>query len=99
MRVDFCQSGGVAGLLRGCDLDSNSLSPEDAAELGRLVAASGISASGTWVSKTQRDRLNFELTIEDGGKITTVAYDETTLPESARGLLAFLRKRSQPRPL
>jgi hypothetical protein len=50
MKVWFEESGGYAGLLRGCEIDTSALPPEKAKELEQLVKASGISASGEFLS-------------------------------------------------
>ncbi len=50
MRVKFLQSGGVVGAVRGCELDSARLAPDDARELESLVRDSGITESGEFLA-------------------------------------------------
>src|SRR5262249_6072335 len=66
MIVRFTQSGGYAGLLKGCELDTKSLSPTEAKTLEDLVQASALPASGEFLSKSSRDLRQYEISIEDG---------------------------------
>ena len=42
------QSGGFAGMLKGCTIDTTDLAPDERQELESLVAASGFSESFEW---------------------------------------------------
>jgi hypothetical protein len=98
MKVFFRQSGGFAGLLRGAELDTESLGDADARTLRALVEQSGILATASERSATGRDAGEFEITIEDGARQRHVRLDDITTPESAWPLLEFLMARSSPRP-
>jgi len=92
MRVKFEQSGGFAGASRRCELDSETLPPEEARELESLVQASALPATGRFLSPAGRDLRVFEIEIEgDGGRVT-VTFDDHTLPDRARPLVRFLRR-------
>jgi hypothetical protein len=97
MRVTFLQSGGVVGAVRGCELDSSSLPPDDARELEALVLSSGITASGEFLSPEGRDLRLYEIRVENGTDIVAVTFDDGTLPEQARPLVSFLRHNAKPR--
>ena len=97
MRVTFLQSGGVVGVVRGCELDSASLPPDDARELESLVLASGISASGEFLSPEGRDLRLYEIRVDNGTDVATVTFDDRTLPERARPLVSYLRRNAKPR--
>lgn len=97
MKVRFDQSGGYAGLLRGCEIDLNALPTEKAKELEQLVKASAISASGEFLSDSSRDLHQYEITIEDGGSKTSVIFDDESIPQSAKPLIGYLKKCSKPK--
>jgi len=96
MRVTFVQSGGVVGAVRGCDLDTAALSPEEARELESLVLASGLAASGEFLSPGRRDLRLYEIAIESGTGRLAVKFDDQTLPEQVRPLVSFLRRNAKP---
>lgn len=96
MRVKFLQTGGVVGAVRGCELDSSTLPPEEARELASLVQASGIAASGEFLSPAGRDLRLYEIQVESGADNVAVTFDDRTLPEQARALVSFLRRNAKP---
>src|SRR5262245_33802888 len=96
MKVHFVQSGGVLGLVKGCELDTTSLAPDQARELEQLVRTSGIAASGRAFSDAARDLQQYEITIEDGGSKVSVAVDDQTIPQSAKPLLGYLKRAARP---
>lgn len=98
MKLRFDQSGGYAGLLKGCDIDTADLPYEKAKELEDLVQASEI-ASGEFLSTSSRDLQQYELTIEDGGSKTSVIFDDGSVPQSAKRLIGYLKKCAKPKGL
>ena len=96
MRVHFAQSGGLAGLVRECTLDTASLDATAAARLEKLVQESGLAAARPARSRRGRDLRSYEVTIEDGGKTLRVALDDHSVPEPARPLIAHLRRLAGP---
>ena len=96
MRVRLVQSGGFLGIVKSCEVDSSILGPEAAEDLERLVRASGISASGTYLSTTARDLQQYEITIEDDRGRLSVVFDDASVPEAARAMLGFLKERAKP---
>jgi hypothetical protein len=97
VRVTFVQSGGVAGVPRGCELDSSVLPAGEARELESLVMESGLVASGVHRSPAARDLRLYEIRVQDGAENVSVTYDDQTLPERARPLVSFLRRNARPR--
>lgn len=102
VRVVFEQSGGYAGLVAGCDLDTRSLPAAEAAELERLVAASGLAGL---VGATQepgrgpaRDLRVYVVVVECGPRTSRAVFDDATVPAPAAPLLEFLQNRARPRP-
>src|SRR5262245_11420076 len=98
MKVHFQQSGGLVGVVKGADFDTAVLPPEQARELEKLVRASGITTSGEFFSNTVRDLHQYDIAIEDGKRKLSVTLDDASIPESARPLIAFLKKHAQARP-
>ena len=98
MKVHFVESGGLLGLLKGCELDTAALAPEMAQELKRLVDASGIAASGEFFSDAGCDLRQYEITIEDGTAKISVTFDDENIPPLAKSLLGYLKKCSKPKP-
>jgi len=97
MKVRFLQSGGFAGIIKGCELDSATLSPDAAQDLEGLIRDSGISGSGEFLSDTGRDLQQYEIRIEDGNLKSSVVFDDMSVPHSARPLLGFLKKHARPK--
>lgn len=99
MKVRFEQSGGFAGLVKGCEINQSSLSEDEANELTQLVQQSEISDSGEFFSDSARDLYQYEITIEDGDSKIHAVFDDKTLPASAKPLVGYLKKCSRPKPL
>jgi malate synthase len=98
MRVKFVQSGGVIGAVRGCELESSALPPDDARELELLVQESGLSVSGEFVTAEARDLRRYAIEVERGAETVAVTFDDATLPERARPLVSYLRRNARPQP-
>jgi hypothetical protein len=98
MKVSFRQSGGFAGLSKGCDLDTQQMPAEEAAHLESLVEQSRLPDSINEHASQARDIIYYLITINASGHIRRVSVDDRTLPESARPLLRFLQQCAKPRP-
>ncbi|BAZ22772.1 hypothetical protein NIES4073_36590 [Kalymmatonema gypsitolerans NIES-4073] len=99
MKVKFSQSGGYAGLRRGCELDTDSLSPAEAAKLQSLVEQSGILQAQSRHTPHARDLFNYNITVETSEGAPTVSFDDLSLPENAQPLLEYLQSCAKPLPL
>jgi len=98
MKITFLQSGGFAGMLKGCTIDAADLAPDERQELESLVAASGLSESFEQFSSAGRDLRQYEIVIEEHATVRRIVCDDRSVPESARPLLAFLVARARPQP-
>ena len=98
MRLRFDQSGGYAGLIKGCEIDTSTLPGEIGKEVEQLVEASALS-SGEFLSTSSRDLNQYELTIEDGNSTTSVVFDDESVPPAAKPLIGYLKKCAKPKPL
>jgi hypothetical protein len=97
MKVRFVQSGGLLGAIKGCELETSQLAVDDAQELQRLVEASQFTESGESLSDSGRDLQQYEIVIEEGLSKVSVMLDDSTVPQTARPLLGFLKKHARPR--
>jgi len=98
MKITFLQSGGFAGMLKGCTIDAADLAPGERQELESLVAASGLSESFERFSSAGRDLRQYEIVIEKHATVQRIVCDDRSVPESVRPLLAFLVARARPQP-
>lgn len=99
MKVSFRQSGGFAGLTRGCELDSETLPAAEARRLEKLVAESHLESLGSTSTPAARDAVTYEITVEREGGTERVRFDDLSVPESAAPLLELLQACAKPRPL
>ncbi|MCE9629939.1 MAG: DUF1353 domain-containing protein [Planctomycetia bacterium] len=99
MRITFMLSGGFAGSIRGCRLDTSTLAAADQDELEQLVEASGLTESFERFAAAGRDRRQYDLAIERAVRLVRVSCDDASLPDPARPLVGFLTKRAVPQPL
>ena len=94
MKVRFDQSGGFAGLMRSCEIDTTDMSPDEANKFADLV--SSIPESGVFLSDSSRDLHQYEITIVDGESKTSVVFDDQSVPQSVKPLIGYLKKCSKP---
>ena len=96
MKVSFEQSGGVAGLSRGCAVDAESLGPAARDALTHLVQGTIGTVPGP-VSRA-RDVIQYTLTVEDGGTTQTIAMPAGGVPPALHPLVQELKGKAQPIP-
>ena len=99
MRVRFVQSGGYLGTVKGCELDTEALDPGPAEELQRLVQRSGLTSPIEAHSAAGRDLKQYEITFEEGAHKFSAVLDDATVPQTAKPLVAYLKKCARPMPL
>lgn len=99
MRITFMVSGGFAGALRGCRIDTSALVDAERIELERLVTAAGLTVSFERFAAASRDRRQYDLAIDRAVAFVRVSCDDASLPDAARPLVAELVRRSTPQPL
>jgi hypothetical protein len=96
MKIKFRQSGGYAGLRMGCDLDTKSLSSDEATQLESLVNTSGILQANSGRSENAADLISYEIAIETNQGTHQVTFDDLTLPENVLPLLEYLQSQAKP---
>ena len=99
MKITFLQSGGFAGMLKGCTIDATDLAPDERQELETLIAASGLTESFDRFSEAGRDLRQYEIVIEQDATVRRIVCDDHSVPEATRPLVAFLSARARPQPV
>jgi len=89
MLISFTQSGGFAGLLKRCRIDTAALDPDERTRVESLVVAAGWTASWEKFSEG-RDRFQYEIAIERETTVHVVC-DDSCVPPEARPLVAYLK--------
>jgi hypothetical protein len=90
-RVRLLISGGVAGLLRGTEVDAHELDVDERQALERHAESPAAATADR-----ARDLLNYELEIHTRGEVRRVAFDELNTPSDLAGLVRRLSGRSRP---
>jgi len=100
MLIEFRQSGGFAGLVRSCRIDTTVLPAVERQHVEALVAASGLTdpAGRTAAERpgAGRDLRQFEIVIEGDGRRIAFTGDERSLPAGSGPLVGFLRVQARP---
>ena len=98
LKIRYVQSGGFAGLIRGCVLDAASLAPTAAAVLKRLVEAVLLAKVTTARTQGAADLRVHDFAIETDAGTLHLSFDDLTLPQALKPLVTFLARRSKPMP-
>ncbi len=98
MRLTFRQSGGYAGLSRGCELDSDELSAEEREALASLLGQGEHHEAAAPPSKA-RDALAYEIHVEGEDLSRTFFLDQSNTPDAVEPLIARCMREAGPRPL
>lgn len=94
MRVTLTRTGGVAGIRLHCSVDSETLSPRDAARLRRLLASADLPSScAKRRGNPVPDSFQYTVATEEGGEATTYRFGDD-VPENVQALLDWLRKKA-----
>jgi hypothetical protein len=99
MRITFMLSGGFAGRIQGCRIDTTQLSDADRLRFETLVATSGLAGTQELFTPVGRDLRHYGIVIETEGRDVRLECDERSVPEAARPLVAALAARATPQPL
>ena len=96
MKLRFRQSGGFAGLSRGCEMAVASLTPELRKVLDEALARP---AAKPAPSVNMADATTYSLIVDAPGSTQEMHFDDATLPPALAPLLAHLSAASKPMPL
>jgi len=100
MKITLVRTGGVAGMRRSVDIDTDDLDPERARELERLVKAANLQrlSEPTLTSDRAPDRLRYKLTVVNGPRKHTATFDEHRIPEAVKPLIEAVWSGAPPGP-
>ena len=101
MRIEFRQSGGVAGIIRPPPpaIDTESLPPEEARKWHDLVAASHFfNLPDKSPPQPGGDAFSYTITVHDGGRSHTVQAQGRTASPGLNALIEELRRGALPKP-
>lgn len=99
MKVTFRQSGGYAGLRRGCALDTACMRSDEAESLRALVERSGILQIKGGHPSRARDATNYEIIVETDRGVHRATFDDMSVPEKVLPLLESLQDCAKPLPV
>lgn len=95
--IRFRQTGGIAGLVRGCYLDPSMFDEKQRAEFDRLLRRSGLVKGGTARPATRaRDLQQYEIEIKSPVGIDRYVFSDLDLDNKVGPLVEFLQARSRP---
>ena len=97
MRIVFRQTGGVAGLIRGVELDSNELPPDQLRRLDQFLGSRDAEKLAAARAPGARDAMTYRLRVERPEGDVTLAFDEPNLPSGLEALIDFLQPQLRPR--
>lgn len=92
--IRFRQSGGVTGLVRGCELGSADLTASDRSALERHAAKAGGTESSA--APGAYDRVVYELFVQTDTGTRRLQFDETSLPADLADLVDRLVRKAHP---
>lgn len=99
MRIRFTQAGGFhpPAMARALEVDTETLSGADAAELARLAADAGVFgiAQPPPPPAQARDIQHYLLAVEDGPRQVELKLSDLTIPDQLQPLIAWLRRRAR----
>jgi hypothetical protein len=94
MRIELVRRGGFTGRTLMSSIDTEALSPDDAADAVEAVAA--LRAVGTTASNPTAGVPRYEFTITNKSERYAVDLSEGEIPEIARPLIARLKEQERP---
>ncbi len=96
MRIQFTRTGGFAGIRLGGTVDTSSLDPGEVQALQQELENAQFFQLPTQVSAgtggPERDRFQYEITVEDGGQKHTVMVGESAIPANLQPLIQHLQQ-------
>jgi hypothetical protein len=88
IRLELQRSGGFAGLIRPPKtLETAGLPPEMAREIEELVEKAETTPPRTAPQRSIPDATQYDLTIQRGGQVRRLSYNDATIPPEVRELV------------
>jgi hypothetical protein len=90
MKIDFERTGGFAGMKLQAAVRTETLSPEQAAELHALVAAADFFRLPAVIVTSAPDQFHYRVTVAEGLRRHTIQTTDSAAPAALRPLLERL---------
>jgi hypothetical protein len=92
MKVQLMRSGGFGGIRLSAALNTEELSPQEAAQLRRLISESSFfdQQASLKSASSQPDRFQYRISVEEGERKKEIETDEAGMPERLRPLVDYL---------
>ncbi|MBW4692767.1 MAG: hypothetical protein KME27_13495 [Lyngbya sp. HA4199-MV5] len=91
MQITLERSGGYTGIPITITVDTATLAPDNVNQLRRLVdAADFFHVPAPPSTPAQPDRFEYEITVQEGDRKHTIAFEEAAIPESLKPLVHWL---------
>jgi len=95
MKVCYRQSGGIAGITKGVDLDVDALSPDEASLVHRILPRLREACQAAAPLSPQPDVRQIMVEVSDGGETSRLLLDERKVPEELKPLVQLLAAKAQ----
>ncbi len=91
MKVTVVRGAGLTGMVRRSELDADPLQAGEEETLRGLVAASGLAtAQAPGAPPAHADEMAYEIHVEGAGEPLLARFVESSLPDGARALMAWV---------
>jgi hypothetical protein len=92
LRITFERSGGFAGITISTTVNTDDLSISEADELRRLIEEADFFNQPAVIAphEPHPDRFQYEVTVQDDGRLHTIMVSEEVMPENLRPLIRWL---------
>lgn len=93
----FERSGGFTGIPTQVEVDSRSLSTEEAEKLWQLIEDSGFfeANKNDSIPEGLPDQFQYKITIEHGGNNLKVALSQASIPDNLHPLINYLTQKAR----
>lgn len=96
MKIKFVQSGGYAGLMRGCEMDASSLTNEASESFAFLRNLLTTSGGTIREASAGKDLTVYNIEVTEGDRSETISFDDMTIPKQLFPLLEHLIESAKP---
>jgi hypothetical protein len=96
IRIEFRRSGGFAGIPLTATTSADQLSQEHAAQLQSMLAGVQPPPQPGRAAPGGADLFQYQLSLDDGQRHRSFAWDETQVPPAIRPLLEALTRLARP---
>ncbi len=90
MHIAFKRTGGFAGIRFACEINTETLSPEEARQLSAWVDEAKFFELPEALRSGGADQLQYKISIEKDGRTHEVETDERAMPPSLSPLVKWL---------